>query len=107
MSTLIKLIEDHRVTVRRPGAPVAEGKCVVYWMQRAQRGIDNPALDVAINAANELGKSIVVFFAPVPFYPHANLRHYHFLAEGIEDIAAGLARRSVGFVLRAYPDHKL
>jgi len=42
-------------------------------------GIDNPALDVAIAAANELGKPVVVFLAPVPFYPHANLRHYLFL----------------------------
>jgi hypothetical protein len=37
---------------------------VVYWMQRAQRGLDNPALDVAVQAANALGKPVVVFFAP-------------------------------------------
>ena len=55
--------------------------------------IDNPALDVAVDAANLLGKPVVVFLAPVPFYPNANLRHYHFLAEGIPDIAAALARK--------------
>ena len=59
-------------------------------MQRAQRAIDNPALDVAIHVANELKKPVVVFLAPVPFYPRANLRHYRFLAEGIPDIAEGL-----------------
>ena len=84
-----------------------DGTCVVYWMQRAQRGVDNPALDAAVDVANALGKPVVVFFAPVPFYPNANLRHYQFLVEGIPDIAESLEKRNVGFVLRRYPDHKL
>jgi deoxyribodipyrimidine photo-lyase len=76
-------------------------------MQRAQRGIDNPALDLAVDVANLLRKPLVVFLAPVPFYPNANLRHYRFLAEGIPDIAAALARRNIGFVLRRFPEHSL
>ena len=76
-------------------------------MQRSQRALDNPALDIAVEAANLLGKSVVVFFAPVPFYPHANLRHYSFLAQAIRDTAARLAKRNIGFVLRRYPDHSL
>ncbi|MGA7301657.1 MAG: deoxyribodipyrimidine photo-lyase, partial [Candidatus Sulfotelmatobacter sp.] len=107
MSHLLKLTEDPRVTVRRAGAPDAQGACVVYWMQRAQRGVDNPALDVAVAAANELGKPVVVFLAPVPFYPHANLRHYRFLAEGIPDIAEDLGKRNIGFVLRRFPEFSL
>jgi deoxyribodipyrimidine photo-lyase len=107
MSDLLKPTEDPRVTVRRPGAPDAEGTCVVCWMQRAQRGIDNPALDVAVAAANELGKPVIVFLAPVPFYPHANLRHYRFLAEGIPDIAEALQKRNIGFVLRRFPEFSL
>ena len=107
MSHLLKLTEDPRVTVRRAGAPDAEGACVVYWMQRAQRGVDNPALDVAVAAANELGKPVVVFLAPVPFYPHANLRHYRFLAQGIPDIAEDLGKRNIGFVLRRFPEFSL
>jgi deoxyribodipyrimidine photo-lyase len=107
MSDLSKIAADARVTIRREGAPDAEGGCVVYWMQRAQRGVDNPALDVAVASANELGKPVVTFFAPIPFYPHANLRHYHFLAEGIPDIAEALEKRSIGFVLRRFPEHSL
>jgi deoxyribodipyrimidine photo-lyase len=76
-------------------------------MQRTQRALDNPALEVAVQAANSLGKPCVVFFAPVPFYPHANLRHYHFLNQGIPAIAAGLKKRGIGFVLRRFPDHHL
>jgi deoxyribodipyrimidine photo-lyase len=97
---------DPRVTVRRAGNP-AQGACVVYWMQRAQRGVDNPALDVAVEAANAIRKPVVAFFAPVPYYPHANLRHYRFLNEGITDIAESLAGRNIGFVLRRYPEHNL
>jgi deoxyribodipyrimidine photo-lyase len=75
-------------------------------MQRAQRGIDNPALDVAVDAANTLGKPVVVFFAPRPF-PPANLRHYAFLAQGIPDIADALEKRGIGFILRRFPEHSL
>lgn len=107
MDDLHEIIGNPRVTIRRAGPPDPAGTCVVYWMQRAQRGVDNPALDVTLAVANALGKSAVVFFAPVPFYPHANLRHYRFLAEGISDIAAALRDRNVGFVLRRFPEHSL
>ena len=105
--TIDELSRDPRVTVRRPGPPDPAGKCVVYWMQRAQRALDNPALDVAVEAANALGKPVVAFFGLVPFYPDANLRHYAFLAQAIPDVAERLRRRGVGFVLRRYPDHRL
>ena len=107
MDELTRLSQDPRVTVRRRGSPDPNGASVVYWMQRAQRGIDNPALDVAVDAANLLRKPVVVFFAPVPFYPNANLRHFNFLAEGIPDIAAALAKRKIGFELRSFPEHSL
>lgn len=107
MDELTKLSQDPRVTIRRTGTLDPDGSCVVYWMQRAQRGIDNPALNVAVDAANALSKPVVVFFAPVPFYPSANLRHYRFLIEGIPDIAAALAKKNIGLVLRRYPEHSL
>ena len=107
MNGFDRLCADPRVTVRRRCEPDADGRCVVYWMQRSQRALDNPALEVAVKAANHLGKPCVVFFAPVPFYPHANLRHYRFLNQGIPDIAADLKKRGIGFVLRRYPEHHL
>jgi deoxyribodipyrimidine photo-lyase len=107
MGKLEQLSSDPRVTVRRAGAPDPHGHCVVYWMQRAQRALDNPALDVAVEAANVLRQPVVIFFAPVPFYPHANLRHYAFLAQGIPDTAEYTRKRGIGFVLRRYPQHSL
>ena len=61
---------------------------------------DNPALDVAIDAANLLGLPVVVFFSVIPNYPNANLRHYHFLQQGLRDVEEDAKERGVGFVLR-------
>jgi deoxyribodipyrimidine photo-lyase len=107
LNPLAKFALSARVTVRRAGPPDPDGTCVVYWMQRSQRPVDNPALDLAVELGKELKKPVVVFFAPVPFYPRANLRHYQFLVQGIPDIAEGLRKRNIGFVLRSYPEHRL
>lgn len=98
---------DARVMIRCGGEPDPRGEAVVYWMQRAQRAADNPALDVAIACANELAKPCVVFLGIVPFYPRANWRHYDFLVSGLSELAEALARRGVGFVLRRHPEHRL
>jgi deoxyribodipyrimidine photo-lyase len=104
---LAAIARHPRVTVRRADAPLADGKCVVYWMQRAQRGQDNPAVDVAIDVANELGLPLIVFFSAISNFPHANLRHYHFMNQGFVDIEADLAERNVSFVLRRAPNNQL
>ncbi len=103
---LRELADDARVTVRRGGAPGA-GKCVVYWMQRAQRGRDNHALDMAIACGNALGLPVVAYFAGISNFPHANLRHYAFLNQGLPDVEEDCAERGVGFVMRRAPheDH--
>src|SRR5271165_1132645 len=104
---LRRLAANPRVTVRRPGPPLPGGKCVVYWMQRAQRGIDNPALDLAIEIANELGLPLIVYFSAISNFPHANLRHYAFLNQGFADIEEDLAERNVSFIVRRPPENSL
>jgi deoxyribodipyrimidine photo-lyase len=104
---LARIAERARVTVRRAGAPLKGAKCVVYWMQRALRIVENPALDAAIEAGNALGLPVVVFFSVIPNYPNANLRHYHFLAQGLRDAAEDAAEREVGFVVRRHPENSL
>jgi deoxyribodipyrimidine photo-lyase len=94
------LKQGARVTVRKDGAPDRDGRCVVYWMQRAQRGTDNHAVDLAVEIANRLGLPLVVYFAGISNFPHANLRHYVFLNQGLPDIeqmlASGISRSSCG-----------
>jgi len=94
---------DPRVTVRRGGPPDRDGQCVVYWMQRAQRGVDNHAVDLAVKIANLLDLPLVVYFAAISNFPHANLRHYVFLNQGLPDIEADLAARNISFVMRRAP----
>ncbi len=76
-------------------------------MQRAQRGVDNPALDIAIAAANELQRPVAVFFGLHPKYPNANLRHYAFLVEGLAETKRKIEARGAVFIFRPYPNHDL
>ena len=92
--------DDPRVAVRRPGPPDPDGKAVVYWMQRAQRADDNPALDTAIDAANQLRLPLVVLFVLDPRFPSANVRHFQFMLEGLAELPTALSSRGAGFVLR-------
>jgi deoxyribodipyrimidine photo-lyase len=107
MTSIESLAQDPRVVVRTKGNPDSQGRCVVYWMQRSQRALDNAALNVAVQAANCLAKPVVVFFALTPHVHHANYRHYVFMLRGLRDIADRLRRRKVGFVLRRFPEHEL
>jgi len=106
-SLLQPLADDPRITIRRAGEPLKDSKCVVYWMQRAQRGIDNPALDLAIDLGNELDLPVIAFFSAISNFPHANLRHYVFLNQGLPDIEEELAARNVSFIVRRPPDNQL
>jgi deoxyribodipyrimidine photo-lyase len=89
--------------VRRGGVPDPDGKCVVYWMQRAQRGVDNHAVDLAVKIANLLGLPVVVYFAAISNFPHANFRHCIFLNQGLPDIESDLGARNISFVMRRAP----
>jgi deoxyribodipyrimidine photo-lyase len=101
---LANLANQPRVLIRRAGAPRKDGKCVVYWMQRAMRIVDNPALDIAIEAANLLMLPVVVYFQVIPNYENANLRHYHFLQQALGDVAEDAAAREITFIVRKSPD---
>ena len=102
---MASLPPDPRVLVRRAGPADPGGRCVLYWMQRAQRERDNPALNLAIEAANALSLPVVVFFGLRPDYPRANLRHYAFMLEGLRETARDIEARGCAFVLRAWPEH--
>lgn len=100
---LSKIASHPRGTLRNSHpirTPAEGGRCVVYWMQRAQRGIDNPALDAAIFAANELKLPLAVFLAPTPRFPRATVRAYTFLFEGFADVKESVEARGATFVFR-------
>lgn len=90
---------DDRIHLYRSGVCASEGQSVLYWMQNAQRGRDNPALDAALALGNELQLPVLVLFV-LTVYPDANLRHYTFLLQGLEETARDLSRRGTPLILR-------
>ena len=82
-----------------------DGAYVLYWMQQAQRAELNHALEYAIHRANALRQPVLVAFGLMDDYPEANRRHYHFMLQGLADVAAALEQRNVQFVVvRGHPD---
>ncbi|WP_422927074.1 deoxyribodipyrimidine photo-lyase [Singulisphaera sp. PoT] len=69
-------------------------------MQRSQRGVDNAALNWAIELGNELKQPVLTVFGLTADYPGAQRRHYRFLIEGLVDARKDLASRGVPLVVR-------
>jgi len=92
-------VQPERIHVHKDHVPV-DGNYVLYWMQASARTRHNPALEYAIESANELGLPLLVCFVVTDNYPEASLRHYRFLLEGLCDVAHGLAERRIGFVVK-------
>jgi deoxyribodipyrimidine photo-lyase len=75
-------------------------KYVLYWMQAAQRAEYNHALEYAIRTANKLKKSVLVFFGITENWPEANLRHYYFMLEGLQEAKETLKAKGIQMVIR-------
>jgi deoxyribodipyrimidine photo-lyase len=80
--------------------PIKKGKYVLYWMQAAQRAEYNHALEHAIRKANELEVPVVALFGITDQYPEANLRHCHFMLEGLRETQQALERRGIQLVVK-------
>jgi deoxyribodipyrimidine photo-lyase len=77
-----------------------DGRYVLYWMQQSQRAQHNPALERALRHANEQGLPLLVVFGLMDDYPEANLRHYTFMLEGLQDTQQRLQERGIKMVVR-------
>ena len=80
--------------------PVRRARYVLYWMQQSQREHVNHALEYAVGSANVLCLPLLVGFGLTNSYPGANLRHYRFMLEGLQEVARALSRRRIRFVLQ-------
>ena len=76
---------------------------VLYWMNTAMQAHENPALDVAIEAANFLGLPLFVYQGLSERYPNANDRHHQFILEGARDVAA-TERSRIGYAFHLERD---
>jgi len=81
------------------GRSIQDGRYVLYWMQASQRVECNHALEHAVAEANERNLPVVVVFGLTDRFPEANLRHYAFMLEGLEEVRKGLYSRGIRFAL--------
>ena len=76
-----------------------KGNYVLYWMQQAQRSDYNHALTFAIETANNLNLPVLVYFGLTDTYPEANLRHYSFMLDGLEEVEDNLKKMSIKLIV--------
>lgn len=92
-------IHDARLSVLND-SDCQSGGYVLYWMQQSQRAEWNHALEFAIQRANVLGKRLLVCFVLSDDDPDANLRHFHFLLQGLQQVEASLRQRRIRFAVQ-------
>lgn len=78
----------------------SSGRYVLYWMQQSQRAEHNRALEWALSRANDRGLPLLVVFGLTDDYPEANLRHYTFMLEGLQETEERLADRGIQMIVR-------
>jgi deoxyribodipyrimidine photo-lyase len=88
------MIQPERIKFLNQKA-IKKGDYVLYWMQAAQRGECNHALEYAILKANELGVPVLVYFGLTDRLPEANQRHYFFMLEGLREVRMSLKERGI------------
>jgi deoxyribodipyrimidine photo-lyase len=93
------MIQDERIKILND-KQIEKGKYVLYWMQSSQRAEDNHALEFAIMQANELNLLLLVGFGLMDDYPDANVRHYTFMLQGLQDAQNTLAKRGIKMVVQ-------
>ncbi len=97
------MIHSERISLLNTHSEV-KGEYVLYWMQQSARAHYNHALELALQRAALLGLPLLVVYVLTDDFPEANLRHYRFLLEGLEDTRGHLAERGIQFsLLRGEP----
>lgn len=74
------------------------GSFVLYWMHNAIRGHENPALDVAIHAANRWQIPLLVYQGLGEDYAYASDRHHSFILQAARDVQRELEGRGIRYV---------
>jgi deoxyribodipyrimidine photo-lyase len=92
-------IQKERIKALNSQGP-KQGRYVLYWMQSFVRTECNHALEYSVERANALDLPLLVFFGLTDRYPNANLRHYRFLLEGLEEAKGSLEDRGIRMIVQ-------
>ncbi|MFC1563638.1 deoxyribodipyrimidine photo-lyase [candidate division KSB1 bacterium] len=94
------MIHHDRIKVLNTQPVRTDRHFVIYWMQASQRTEYNHALAYAVQKANELKKPLYVYFGITDNFPEANIRHYCFMLEGLNEVRIVLHEMDIPFVVR-------
>ena len=83
--------------------PARAGRLVLYVMEQAQRTRHNPALEYAVQRANELDLPVLVLFPLWGDDLGSGRRQKRFLLEGLAGVQRRLAERGIGFAVVVGP----
>lgn len=97
-------VPDDRLHPLNDRAEDAEADWVVYWMVANRRTRSNPALQRAVELANQHRKPLVVLEALRVGYRWASDRHHRFVMDGMEDNRAALEAAGVTVVSYVEPE---
>ncbi len=92
-------IEKERLRTLNDKEINKDGAYVLYWMQQSQRAEYNHALAFATEQANELKKPLLVVFGLMDDYPEANLRHYYFMLQGLQEVQKTLEKMKIRMII--------
>ncbi len=98
------MIPPQRILTRNEQPRRPDGDWVVYWMMAARRPGWNFGLQRAIEAADSLGKPLVVVEPLSASYPWASARHSAFVLEGMRHQAEAFASKPVLYHPYAEPE---
>jgi len=106
------LKHTHTLQVARgdtPSTPAdGDARCVVYWMSRDQRAVDNWALLHAQQLACAERVPLRVAFCLLPGFLGAPVRHFGFMLRGLAEVEAELHAHGIPFhLLRGQPEEVL
>ncbi|MBP8718392.1 MAG: deoxyribodipyrimidine photo-lyase, partial [Candidatus Atribacteria bacterium] len=76
-----------------------EGRYIIYWMQASQRVKYNQALETTIRIANKRSLPVLVYFEITTSFPDANLRHYYFMLEGLQEVKQKLNNMGIQMII--------
>jgi deoxyribodipyrimidine photo-lyase len=97
------VIHQERIQLLNERPVRQTGRYVLYWMQQSQRASSNHALELAIREADAVRLPVVAVFGVTQRFPQAQLRHYAFMLEGLEEAEETLRRRGIRFVVSPKP----
>ncbi|MCX8151329.1 MAG: deoxyribodipyrimidine photo-lyase [Candidatus Bathyarchaeota archaeon] len=98
MKDIVEKVPEQRVKILND-LTVKNKRYVLYWMQSSHRADYNFALSYAILKANKLDVPLIAFFGLTPEFPEANLRHYHFMLEGLKKTSEALQEMGIKMVV--------